>query len=115
MFGILPVLLLSTFAIWITLKFTTGSFEISHERMCDNEVAEQLRMMQRDITNLKEHNNRLEREIRELTKDAQARDKKQSVLRIADGKIYYRIHLYVHMERQFIIQASKHSKPKRSH
>ena len=79
MFGILSILLVSTFAIGITLILTTGSLWISHgnTHACSCEIAEQLRIMKRDITTLKEHNEKLEGEIRNLRIE---RDQKQTAV-----------------------------------
>ena len=68
MFGILAILLVSTLAVGITLKLTTGSFWISHGNLhaCGAEIAEQLLIIRRDITTIKEHNEMLEREVRSL-------------------------------------------------
>ena len=78
MFGILSILLVSTFAIG-TLILTTWSLWISHgnTHACSCEIAEQLRIMKRDITTLKEHNEKLEREIRNLRIE---RDQKQTAV-----------------------------------
>ena len=78
MFGILSILIVSTLGVGVVLKLTTRTSNISSDNVyvISEDLTEQIRTMQHDIASLKERNEKLEQELRDLRDE---KDKSQSI------------------------------------